>query len=66
MEIYSVFDITPRGGTVSQGEAFEGFGEELMLDVRKLYPKYTKFVLKGFEINGNFKNLNMRTHNYIS
>jgi len=65
MEIFSIFTITTRDGKVSEGEAIEGFGQDVMRYLRRSYPRLTKFVLEGYEIDGVFKSLNMKTHNYI-
>lgn len=65
MELYSIFTITTRDGKVHEGEAIEGQGQDVMRYLRNNYPRLTKFVLEGFEIDGLFKRLNLRTQNYI-
>lgn len=65
MEVYSIFTITTRDGKVHEGEAIEGSGQDVMKFLRKIYPRLTKFVLEGFEIDGVFKRLSLRTQNYI-
>lgn len=65
-EIFSIFTITERNGKIYEGEAIEGFGQDVMKWIRKQYPRYTKFVLEGYEIGGTFRGLYMRTKNQIT
>lgn len=56
-EVVSIFTVTDykTGKQVEEaiiGELFDG--QAAIKSVRKLYPRHTKFVLDGFEINGKF------------
>lgn len=63
MEIISNFTVTDFKTGKQYQEAIEGFGQEAIKFLRKEYPKFTKFVLDGFEINGTFRKLDLRTFN---
>lgn len=65
MNIVSVFDVVDfkTGATTTQGVT--GAGQESIKTLRKAFPRFTKFVLKGFQIDGVFKKLNLATYNYI-
>lgn len=53
-EIVSVFTVTSfKTGEVFQ-EAIHGYGQEAIVALRKDYPRHTKFVLEGFEFDGDF------------
>lgn len=54
MEIVSVYTVTEYGTGKQYTEFPEGYGQETIKNLRKLYPKWTKFVLEGFEIDGDF------------
>jgi hypothetical protein len=61
-EISSVFTVTtfPKGSNPKKEEVnVSGFGQTAIAFLRKQYPKFTKFVLEGFEINGNFIEVNL-------
>lgn len=53
-EITSVFTVTEYGTGDQYVEYIEGDGQEAIKDLRTKYPRFTKFVLEGFEINGSF------------
>lgn len=63
MEIFSIFTITTRDGKVSRGEGVEGQGQGVMKYLRRNYPRFTRFVLEGFEIDGVFKPLTIKNKN---
>lgn len=53
-EIVSIFHVTEfRTGRFFE-EAIIGDGQVAIREVRKMYPRHTKIVLEGFEINGTF------------
>lgn len=54
MEILSIFRVTDFKTLEEFEDAYEGSGQEAITYLRKQYPRHTKFVLEGFEINGNF------------
>ncbi len=63
MDIVSIFEVVTfkRGQEAeSYREAIIGSGEAAVKAVRALYPKYTKFVLEGFEIDGKFTRLKIQ------
>ena len=53
-EIVTIFTVTDYKTGKQMEEAIIGSGEEAMKAVRSLYPRHTKFVLDGFEIDGTF------------
>lgn len=57
MEIVSVFTVTEFRTGKQYTEFIEGDGQDAVKEVAKLYPRYTKFVLEGFEIDGDFRPL---------
>lgn len=61
-EVSSVFTVTTfvKGSNPKKEEVtVSGYGQSAIAFLRKQYPKFTKFVLEGFEINGNFISLNL-------
>lgn len=54
MEIFSIFEVTEFGTKNMYEETILGCGQDAISYLRKQYPFYTKFVLKGFEINGKY------------
>lgn len=65
MEIISIFTVTDFKTRKQYKEAINGFGQEAINFLRKDYPRLTKYVLNGFEINGKFMELNLKTFNSI-
>jgi hypothetical protein len=63
MEITSVFIVTEFKSGKQWREHIEGDGQFAMKEIRDLYPRHTKFVLEGFEIDGVFKPLILK-HKY--
>lgn len=57
MEIVSIFTVTDYKTGKQYEEAIEGHSQDAVKYLRTLYPRFTKFVLEGFEINGNFKRI---------
>lgn len=60
MEIVSIFTVTEYRTGKSWEEAIKGDGQEAAKEVASLYPRHTKFVLEGFEIDGTFKPLYLK------
>lgn len=60
MEIYSRFIVTEYKTEDRYKEEIEGFGQDAIKYLRKDYPRFSKFVLKGFEIDGKFVPLKLR------
>ncbi len=61
MEIVTIFTVTNFRTGKQYEEAIVGSGQQAAKEVRKLYPRHTKFVLEGFEIDGEFKPLKLKT-----
>jgi len=59
IEINSIYTVTQ----LASGEQYEhemiGDGQKAISNLRKKYPKYTKFVLEGHTVNGKFIPLNL-------
>jgi len=53
-EIVSIFTVTEFKTGKQMEEAIIGDGQSAIRYLRKQYPRHTKFVLDGFEINGKF------------
>jgi hypothetical protein len=64
-EFISVFKVTDFFSKKSYMINIKGFGDESIQHLRKEYPKFSKFVLKGFNINGTFVELNLKTFNSV-
>lgn len=60
MEIVSIFTVTDFKTGKQYEEAITGSGQDTVESVVSMYPAFTKFVLEGFEINGNFFPLDLR------
>lgn len=60
-EIVSIFEVTEykAGNAIREvfEEAIHGIGQDPIKYLRTKYHKLSHFVLKGFEINGEFKEL---------
>lgn len=50
MEVSSIYDVTDFKDNKEYEEAVEAVGQEAIEYLRKEYPRYSKFVLRGFEI----------------
>lgn len=59
-EIVSIFTVTELKTGKQIEEAIIGCGQEAIRYLRKQYPKFTKFVLDGFEIDGQFFPLQLK------
>lgn len=59
-EIVSVYTVTEMATGKQYEEAPMGDGQKAINSLRKDYPKFTKFVLEGFEINGKYFPLNLK------
>lgn len=64
--IVSVFVVTPYKTSKQEQITVTGAGQAAIAFLRKEYPRLSKFVLDGFEINGNFVPLDLRTYNRVS
>lgn len=58
--INSVFIVTDLKEKKSFKVEVEGAGQPSVLAVRKQFPKFSRFVLKGFVIDGVFRKLKIR------
>ena len=58
-EIVSIFTVTELKTGKQIEEAIIGCGQEAIRYLRKQYPRFTKFVLDGFEIDGVFYPLSL-------
>lgn len=63
MEIVSVFTVTDFKTGKEYTEFIEDAGQQGIRHLRSLYPRYSKFVLEGFELDGDFVRLDLRTYN---
>lgn len=65
MEILSIFDVTDAKTKEEWKEEVEGFGQDAISYLRKQYPRWSRFVFKGFQIKsvdnpeGVFKRVNL-------
>ncbi len=59
-EIVSIYHVTEMATGETYEESPFGEGQKPINLLRKKYPKFTKFVLDGFEINGKFFPLNLK------
>ncbi len=59
-EIISIFTVTVFKTGKQMEEAIIGDGQTAIRYLRKQYPRYTKFVLDGFEIDGAFYPLKLK------
>ena len=62
-EIVSIFTVTNYKTGKQIEEAIHGDGQEAISYLRTQYPKHTKFVLEGFEVNGKFLPLYIKNRN---
>lgn len=63
-EIVSVFTVTSYKTGKQIEEAIHGSGQEAIRYLRTQYPRHTKFVLDGFEIDGVFAPLYIKNRNH--
>lgn len=54
MKIESIFEVTNFKANTLETVSAKGFGQEAIKAVRTMYPRYSKFVLTGFEADGRF------------
>lgn len=59
-EIVSIFTVTDYKTGKQYEEAINGDGQKAIKAARSLYPRHTKFVLDGFEIDGVFVPLRLK------
>lgn len=59
-EIVSVYEVTDYKTGKRELVHVNGDGQAVIRFLRKEYPRFTKFVLDGFEIDGNFVHLKTR------
>lgn len=62
-EVVSIFTVTDYRTGNQWDEYMDGNGDTGFLQLKKKYPRHTKFVLEGFEIDGDFHRLDLRTYN---
>lgn len=62
-EIVSIFTVTNFRTGKQIEESIHGDGQDAINYVRTLYPRHTKFVLDGFEINATFVPLYIKNKN---
>jgi hypothetical protein len=65
MEIVSVFRVVDYKTGKEYMEYIIGYGQKAISILKKEYPFFTKFVLEGFEVNGNFIPLKISKTRYI-
>lgn len=53
-EIVSIYIVTNYRTGYSEEVAVDGDGQQAATAIRAKYPRHTKFVLDGFEINGEY------------
>ncbi len=53
-KVVSVYEVTDYKTGKMERVFIEGEGQEGANFIRSQYPRFTKFVLEGFEINGTF------------
>lgn len=58
-EIVSIYTVTELATGNQYEHAMNGDGQKAISNLRKQYPRFTKFVLEGHEINGKFVPLNL-------
>lgn len=61
MEIVTIFAVTEFRTGKQYEEAILGDGQKAAKAVRLMYPRHTKFVIQGFEINGEFKPIRLKS-----
>lgn len=59
-QIVSVYEVTDYKTGKRERVFIEGDGQPTIQHLRKKYPRFTKFVLEGFEIDDNFFTLKLR------
>jgi hypothetical protein len=59
-QVTSVFLVSDFTTGEVYREFIEGTGQEAISHLRTLYPRFTKFVLEGFEVEGNMQYLNLK------
>ncbi len=60
MKIVSIYTVTNYKTGKMEEVIVEGAGQEPIKHLRGLYPKFSKFVLEGFEVDNNFKYVDLR------
>ena len=60
-EIVSIFTVTSFKTGKQIEEAIHGNGQDAIKYLRTQYPRHTKFVLEGFEVDGVFIPLYIKT-----
>jgi hypothetical protein len=54
-EVNTVFEVTEYKTGDMYEHVYQGYGQKAITEVRKEYPRHSKFVLLGFEFDGIFK-----------
>lgn len=60
MEIVSIFRVVDHKTKEVFKEAIGGYGQDAIKWLRGDYPRFSRFILKGFEIYGKFVPLKIR------
>ncbi len=60
METQSLYEVTDLATQVATDELVTGAGQAPIRALRKKYPYFTKFVLRGFQINTIFVPIKFR------
>ncbi len=55
MTINSIFTVVDSKSKKREQVTIEGTGQETVKSLRSHYPKFSRVILLGFEINGKFK-----------
>lgn len=63
-QVASVFRVVNYRTGKAEEVTVDRCGQEGIKFLRTKYPRHTKFVLEGFEIDGNFSPLYIKTRNY--
>lgn len=58
MKIKSVYEVTDFKKNEQSRWEMPGEGQDPIKELRGMFPKFTKFVLEGFIVDGKFKRLN--------
>ena len=62
-EVSSIYVVTDYKTGKQYEEEVHGYGQEAIRFLRGEYPKFSKFVLESFEVDGKRVELNLKTQN---
>lgn len=63
MDITSVYRVIDSKTGKEYTEFMKGAGNEVIAALRKDYPRFSRFILEGHEIDGTFVELDLKTYN---